>query len=398
MKAYKYRLYPTKSQEELLAKHFGCSRFVYNLGLEMKNEHYQKEEKHLGWVDVVNRITKLKKEEETKWLKEVNSQSLQMSIRNLDAAFVGFFKKRAKFPRFKSRKNKQSFQCPQHCNVDFKNGKFFLPKFREGIKAIFHREFKGETGTCTVSKTPTGKYFVSITVKDGKEEPKKETPEKEKCLGIDLGIKDYLVDSNGERVENPRHLQKKLRKLRKEQRTLSRRKKGGNNRDKQRVKVARVHEKVTNTRNDFLHKLTHELAEKQGYNCVAMETLNIQGMMKNHRLARHIGDAAWGTFERFLEYKLNDRGKTLLKIGQFEPSSKLCECGHKNTDLKLSQREWECSHCGTVNDRDYLAARNIKRFAFIDKNLHSKLGQDMSEFTLGEIDVGRSLSQEAPML
>ena len=368
--AFKFRLYPTKEQETLLSKHFGSTRWVYNYGLEAKTVTYQKDGKGISLFDVSKRITEMKKEEETAWLKEVNSQSLQSSLRNLDIAFANFFSKKAKYPKFKSRNGRQSFSCPQKCRADFGNGRFYCPKFRDGIRAVFHREFKGEVGTCTVSRDPSGKYFVSVLVDNGLDPKPIETPTKEKCLGIDLGLIHCLTDSDGRKVENPRHLKKKLKTLRRQQRQLSRKKKGGVNREKQRCKLSIIYEKVTNSRKDFLHKLTHEIAENQGYNCVAMETLGIQNMMKNKRvkLARHIGDAAWFTFQAFLEYKLQNRGKTLIKIGQFEPSSKLCSCGHLNSELKLGDREWTCTKCGETHDRDVLAANNIRKFAFQKQN------------------------------
>jgi putative transposase len=380
MKAMKYRLYPTKSQKELLAKHFGCVRYIYNHCLNLKTEIYQTEEKGISAYDLINRVTVLKKEEETKWLKEVNSQALQMSIKNLDTAFTNFFRKQTKYPKFKSKHNKQSFSCPQHCNVDFESGKTYIPKFREGIKTVFHREFEGKVKTCTISKTQTGKYYISILIDDGKDQPELEEPIKEKCLGIDLGISHYCIDSEGNKTDNPKHLKKRIKKLKREQRKLSRKVKGSNNRKKQRKKLAIVHEKAANSRKDFLHKLSHKIAENQSYNCVAMETLNIQGMMKNHKLAGSIGDVGWYMFQTFLEYKLNDRGKQLMKIGQFQPSSKLCSCGYKNKELKLKDREWTCPKCGKKHDRDVLAANNIKRFAFLEQNTKF-IGKGLSEFT-----------------
>lgn len=397
MKAFKYRIYPTKEQEILLAKHFGCARWIYNYGLSLKTEIYQKEGKCISVFEISNKITQLKKEEETKWLKEVNSQSLQSALRNLDTAFSNFFNKKSEYPKFKSKRKKQSFQCPQFCKVDFENSKLIIPKFRKGIKAVFHRKFEGKIKTCTISKTPTNKYFVSIVVDDEAFPKEIEEPNKEKCLGIDLGISHYLADSEGNKIGNPRHLNKKLKKLQRESRKHSRKVKGSNNREKQRKILARQHEKVADARKDFLHKLTHEIAENQSYNCVAMESLDIQGMMRNGKLARHIGDAAWHTFQTFLEYKLKERGKSLIKIGQFEPSSKLCSCGVKNGNLQLKDRIWTCKSCGVTHDRDMLAAKNIKKFAFLEQNTKF-VGAGCAEFTPVEIGDTRSLKQEAPAL
>lgn len=395
LKAYKYRIYPTAAQEVLLAKHFGCVRWVYNYGLAKKTEVYQREKRGLSYFDLAEDLTGLKKAGETEWLSEVNSQSLQQSLKHLDAAFTGFFRKKSNYPRFKGKHDKQSFSCPQGCWADFEGNRVFIPKFREGIRAILHRKFEGRIKTCFVSRTKTGRYFISMLVEDGAELPEVESATNEKCLGIDLGLSHYLTTSEGEKVANPRHLKKKLKKLRRESRRLSRRK-GEKNRAKQRRRVAKTHEKVANTRRDFLHKLSHSIAENQDYNCVAMETLDIQGMMKG-RLARQIGDAGWFMFQTFLEYKLRERGKTLLKIGRFEPSSKLCFCGHRNDKLTLSDREWVCPVCGQKHDRDILAANNIRNFAFLEHNSQF-VRKELAEFTPVETCVSGSVKQEAPML
>jgi putative transposase len=381
-KAFKYRLYPNENQKELLEKHFGCVRYVYNKALSLKNQFYQENKENLTRRKISEKVTSWKKEEETKWLKEVNSQSLQFALINLETAFVNFFKKKANFPKFKKKSNRQSFSCPQSCNVDFENSRFFLPKFKEGIKCVFHRSFEGKIKTCTVSKTPTGKYFVSILVDLQNEETEKLPISEETCLGIDLGIKNFATFSNGEKIENPKFLEKKLKKLKRENRRLSRKKKGSKNRNKQRVKLAKQYEKVTNYRKDFQHKVTRKIVDNQNYTSVSLETLGIKDMLKNNKLSRQISDAAWFQFKTFLKYKLEEKGKSLLEIGRFEPSSKMCSCGNINTDLKLSDRTWTCKSCNTSHDRDVLAANNIKKFAF--------LGKDYPELTLLEIAVTQS--------
>lgn len=385
LKAYRHRLYPTKEQEVLLAKHFGCVRFVYNKALELKTQKYQNEKESLSRFQLSKLITDSKKEEETKWLNEVNSQALQSAFLHLDTAFVKFFKKEAGYPKFKSKSNHQSFSCPQHCRIDFESSRFFCPKFKDGIKCVFDRKFEGDIRTCTVSKTSSGKYFVSILVRNNVEIPKPSEPEFDKCLGIDLGIKDFATFSDGTKIENPKFLNKKLKKLKRVSRQHSKKKKGSKNREKSRKKLAIQHEKVVNCRKDFQHKLSTKIADNQGFNCVAMETLNIKGMIKNRKLDRHIGDTAWYQFKTFLKYKLEQRGKTLLEIGQFEPSSKMCSCGKINNELTLKDRFWSCS-CGASHDRDILAANNIKTFAFI--------GRGTPESTPLETCVSGSLKEE----
>lgn len=376
-KAFKYRLYPNECQKTLLEKHFGCVRFVYNKALELKNKHYQETKKNLTRCNISKKVTNWKQEEETKWLKEVNSQSLQFSLINLETAFCNFFKKKNGFPKFKSKSNHQSFSCPQRCDIDFENKRFLLPKFKDGIRCVFHRHFIGKIKTCTISKTPTGKYFVSILVETEGSKPRVLPIQEEKCLGIDLGIKTFATFSDGIKIENPKFLNKKLKKIKRIQRRLSKKKNGSKNKNKQRIKLAKQHERVTNCRKDFHHKVTRKIVDNQNYSCCALESLGIKEMLKNKKLARHISDAAWFQFKTFLKYKLEENGKSLLEIGRFEPSSKMCSCGTINTQLTLSVREWKCQSCDTVHDRDVLAANNIKKFAF--------LGKGYPEFTPLEI-------------
>jgi putative transposase len=384
LKAYKFRLYPNKQQQELLSKHFGCCRYVYNYALTKKIEYYTKEKKTLSRFEIQKDLVSMKYAGETKWLKEVNSQSLQASLVNLDQAYTKFFRKKAGFPKFKSKHNKQSCQFPQKNKVDFENNRLYLMKFREGIKCKFHRQFEGIIKTVTISKTKTDKYFASILVEEAVPEPKREKPNIDKAIGIDLGIKEFAVCSNGKRFENPKYLKKSLDKLKKEQKKLSRKKKGSNRRNKQRKKVAKIHEKITNQRNDFLHKVSRELIDENQINTYCLETLNVKGMMQNHCLAQSISDVGWSMFVSFLSYKSDWAGKNILTIGRFEPSSRTCNiCGKINKDLTLSDRKWICD-CGTEHDRDFLAACNIRNFAFDKQNL---IGQGLSEsITLVETD------------
>lgn len=352
LKGLKYRLYPTNSQKELIAKHIGSSRFVYNLALETKTTAYAGPKHNFSPFDLIKQLPELKKECE--WLKEVNSQSLQQSIHNMDIAFKKFFKG-AGFPKFKKKSNGGSFSIPQ--NVIVENDLLIIPKFKEGIDIVLHREIKGTIKSATISKTPTGKYFVSILCDTGEEIPKKAKIKENATIGIDLGIKTYLVTSNGEQFENPKYLQKAQNKLKYIQRKHSKYK---GKRTKR--KLALLHEKVANKRKDFLHKTSSGLIKN--HDSLAIESLNVKGMLQNHCLAQSISDTSWSTFVTMLEYKANWYGKNILQIGQFVPSSKTCSCcGSINTELKLSDREWSCKSCGSTHDRDVNAAINIKSFA-----------------------------------
>ena len=353
LKGLKYRLYPTNSQKELIAKHIGSSRFVYNLALETKNTAYLGSKHNFSPFDLIKQLPELKKECE--WLKEVNSQSLQQSIQNMDIAFKKFFKG-AGFPKYKSKhKGKQSFSIPQ--NVIVENNLLIIPKFKEGINIVLHREIKGTIKSATISVTPTGKYFVSILVDTNTEMSIKTPIKEETTIGIDLGIKDFAITSEGEVFENPKNLRKAQSKLKYVQRKYSKNK---GKRTKQRL--ALLHEKVVNKRKDFLHKTSTKLIRENQTIC--LEDLAVSNMVKNHNLAQAISDVSWSTFVTMLEYKADWYGKNILRIGRFAPSSKTCSnCGNINKELTLKDREWTCGSCSTVLDRDVNAAINIKSFA-----------------------------------
>ena len=352
-KAYKYRIYPTAPQKELIAKHIGSCRFVYNLALETKTTAYIGSKHNFSAFDLTKQIPDLKKE--CPWLKEVNSQSLQQSIHNMDSAFKSFFKG-AGFPKFMSmHKGSQSFSVPQ--GVEIKDGVLSIPKFREGIQMSLHRPIKGVIKSATVSTTPTGKYFVSILCDTGEPLPQKPEVEEGTTVGIDLGIKSFIVSSEGEEIENPKYLRTALAKLKYVQRKYSKHK---GKRTKKRL--ALLHEKVVNKRKDFLHKTSTRLIREN--QTIALETLSVKNMVKNHSLAQAISDASWSTFVSMLEYKADWCGRNILKIGRFAPSSKTCSnCGSINKELQLKDREWTCGSCSTVLDRDVNAACNIKSFA-----------------------------------
>lgn len=312
-------------------------------------------------------LPNMKKSDEYCWLKEVNSLSLQASLANLDSAYARFFREHKGFPRFKSKKDsKQSFSIPQNTKVDFENGRIFIPKFKSGIKAILHRTFDGIVKTSTITRTSTGKYFISILVEVDEPDVSMKPICENKAVGIDLGIKTFAVLSDGTEIPNPKHLKQSLDKVKKLQRSLLHKTKGSKNRDKARRKLALAHEQVTNRRNDFLHKVTSYLVNN--YDTICLEDLNVKGMIKNHHLAQSLSDIAIGTFNTLLEYKAKERGVNILRIGRFEPSSKMCTCGYINHNLTLAMREWTCPECGTIHYRDLLAAINIKRFAFRNIN------------------------------
>lgn len=350
-RTYKFELSPNKEQKTLLDKHFGCVRYIYNHFLNERKEQYQADKKTDNYYGQAKTLTELKKQEDTIWLKEVNSQTLQFALRSLDTAYVNFFRGNVKFPRFKSRKNKNKFTVPQHTKVV--DGRIYAPKFKSGIKVNIHREIKGEVGKFTISKTPTGKYFVSILTEQ-EYTPSKKT---NKSIGIDLGLKDFAITSDGIKYKNNRYTKRYERQLKKAQQHLSRKQKGSNGFEKQKLKVAKIHEKITNTRQDVLHKVSNDIVSN--YDVICLEDLNVKGMIKNRKLSKHIADASWGTFVRFVEYKADWNNKTVVKINRWYPSSKTCSvCGYINQDLNLSIREWTCKN-GHKLDRDLNASQNI---------------------------------------
>jgi putative transposase len=356
LKAFKYRLYPTKKEAELINKHINSVRFVYNLALETKQTAYIGNKINITCFDLHKQIPELKKECE--WLKEINSQSLQQAVTDLDSAYTRFFKGLSEFPKYKSKRNrKQSFRVPQHIYVDKINNKLIIPKFKGGISLIFHRNYEGEIKQCTISKTATNKYFVSILVDTNIVAPAKSKIDDTTSVGIDLGIKNFLTTSNGETIVNPKHIKRLLSKLKYAQSKYSKYKG-----KKSKQKLTLLHEKVANQRKDFLHKISTKLIRENQTIC--LEDLNIGGMVKNHNLAQAISDAGWGIFVDMIKYKAEWYGANVIRIGRFEPSSKTCSvCGYINKKLALKDREWTCAKCGAHHDRDTNAANNIKMFA-----------------------------------
>lgn len=358
LKAFEYRIYPTPEQEILLAKHFGCCRLVYNLALSYRQFGWQGGVS-LSYGDTAKELVAFKKEYD--FCKEVNSQALQSALMNLDTAYKNLFRKTAKYPKFKRYNDKQSFTCPQNVQIDTGRSLLIVPKFKEGISIKLHQAIKGDIRSCTITKRPSGKYFVSILAENNILPPSKKQISKETAVGIDLGLKKFVVCSDGSAYDNPRYLRKALDILAWKQRKLSRKTLGSNRRKKARIRVARQYETIANQRKDFLHKLSNEITNR--FDSVCMESLKVKNMVKNRHLSLSISDAGWGMFGTFLKYKCEFKGKNFVQIGTFKPSSKTCStpnCGHINHSLKLSDREWLCPECGTLHDRDLNASINIR--------------------------------------
>ncbi len=354
-KGYKYRIQPNTEQQVALAKSFGCARWYWNYSLNLCQETYKATGKGLSRGYIQGWLPQLKKEYE--WLTDAYSQCLQVVALNLSTAYKNFFDKRAKLPRFKSKHGRQSISYP--ANVKFEGDYLKLPKIGL-VYCVRHREFEGTIKTVTISKNRDGKYYAAVLVDDGKDKPEAST--EGKAIGIDLGLTHFCITSDGSKYNNPKHLAKHQRNLKRKQQKLSRKKKGSNTRILAKRAVAKVHSKIARCREDFLHKLSRKTVNEN--QVIAVENLNVKGMVRNHNLAKAISDCGWGMFCTMLKYKAENEGKTYIEVDRFFPSSKTCNvCLNQVDNLPLDIRIWTCEHCQTTHDRDINASINIRNEA-----------------------------------
>lgn len=350
---YKYRLYLTKNQKDYIAKVFGCTRFIWNFGLRTKTDTFYNDKKKISQSELSKMLTLLKQEKNTLWLQEVPIVTLQQSLRQLDKAFINFFRKQSQYPKFKNRYSKQSATYTRN-GVKIKDNKLFLAKMKEPIKVVWSRELPSEFSSATVSMDKSGRYFISFTV----EKESVKLPSTGNEIGIDLGITNVIVDSNGISSGNPKFTKEYERKLKRAQQKLSRCKKGSKNREKARQAIGKIHTKISDSRNDFTHKITTKLIKNN--DLIVMEDLQVKNMIRNPNLAKAIQDVSWGKIERQSTYKSELYGRALVKIDKFFPSSKRCSaCGFILNKLDLSTRAWICPECKSINPRDFNAAKNI---------------------------------------
>ena len=355
LKVVKVRIYPTPQQKVSLAQAFGTTRWVWNHFLALTSQTYKETGKGISKYDMIKELPQLKKQEETEWLKQTYSQSLQSVCLNLSRAFVNFFEKRAKYPRFKSKFGKQSLIYPQ--NVKLEENKIYFPKL-DWIDAVIHQPIEGSIRTVTITKNCSEQYYASVMFEDGVEQP---TPSAEgKAVGIDLGLTHFAITSDGSKFDNPKWIKRHIINLKIKQQRLSRRKIGSSNRNKARLAVAKIQNKISRCREDFQHKLSRRIVNENQVIC--LENLAIRNMVKNHYLASAISQVGWGQFCTMLKYKAEQEGKVYLEIDRFFPSSKTCNvCLNQVSNLPLDVRYWDCSSCGTKHiDRDINAAKNIR--------------------------------------
>lgn len=392
--AYKYRIYPTKADKVLLAKHFGCCRFLYNYFLSYRKDEYQKGNK-VSYIVTQRELTNMKSLEQYSWLNEVSSQSLQMAIQQLDDAYKRFFRKEGGYPNYKSKhSSKQSCSFPQ--NVRLSRNRVYLPKFvKNGIKVNVHRELPegASIKQATITKK-NDKYYVAISFDDNISTPKPIVAQN--SIGLDVGINSLIATSKDFKIENPRYTNKYARLLKLASRHLSRkqhsRKKGDNTPKskrylKQQAKVAKIHEKIANSRSDYIHKTTNEITNQ--YDVICIEDLNVKGMIKKRKLSKHIADVAWGELRRQLEYKCERKGKTLIKTDRWLPSSQMCSnCLSPTGKKPLNVRKFTCPVCGTAHDRDINAAKIIEHFGLLTLGRNHNLSAGTVDYTRGEPSSG----------
>ena len=400
IRAYKYRIYPNAEQKTLLAKHFGAHRFVFNACLDKAIHEYEESKKRVDFLELRNKFVRYELSEDNPWLKEEIYASVldQTVVKDFSAAFTNFFKRRSEgvgFPKFKSRKdNYQSFGLPVGCKGFTDDQRYVkVPKKCGGlIRVRAHRPLPdGTIKTCRVSRTPSNRYYISITVDEGTALPPVQAFNDEKVLGIDLGLTHFATLSTGEKIDVPKFLQQSLIRKQVLSRRVSRKKRGSKNRQKARLRLAKLDERIANQRNHVQHEVSRLIIDNCENQAIAVETLNIKGMVKNRHLSRHIADVAWASFVAKLEYKARWAGKRVIKIDRWAPSSKRCSiCGYKKEEMPLHIREWQCPECRTIHDRDVNAARNIRQYAL--EEYYS--GGNTAGEPADSLPLGRGMNQE----
>ena len=386
-RAYKFRLYPNKAQQQVLQSHFGAVRFIYNHFLEKKIKIYKETKKTISWNQLANELPEMKKSEEYSWLKEVNSQSLQQAVIQLDKSFLNFFRSNFGFPKFKSKhKSKKSFCFPivgNNLKIDYDTNRISIPKFIKlkdndnRLKCKFSRKVEGIIKSATISQDKDGRYYISILCELDVQVPEKKLVLRETSRGIDFGVKTFLTFDDGTKVDNPKFLKQSQEKLTKHQQDLAKLEKGTTRYKSKQEQITKLHAKVARQRKDFLDKLTSKMCNDSQVDTFCIEDLSIKDMQSEnrHSMNRAIGDLAWNMFVQMLTYKAEQRGKNIIKIGRYVPSSKTCyECGYVKHDLQLNDRKWDCPECGYHHDRDINAAKNIKDFALPDMNFNKRAG------------------------
>ena len=352
VRGFKYRFYPTPEQKIALAKTFGCVRYAYNWGLNRRNTAWSERREGISYGQTSAALTELKRKPGMAWLNNVSCVPVQQALRHLQTAYVNLWENGAEYPTFKKKGSRQSAEFTRS-GFQWKNGQLALAKIGK-LDIRWSRRFSADPSTVTVSRTPAGRYYVSFCV----DEPLPVMPEAAGQIGIDLGLTVFAAFSDGSKHHSPRPLRRKMAQLKRAQKTLSRKQKGSRNRAKARLRVAKIHQKISDVRHDDLHKLSIRLVREN--QTIAVEDLNVRGMMANHSLAGAIADSGWGEFVRQLKYKSEWHGRTFVRIGRFYPSSKLCSvCGFKNDSMPLHIRKWQCPRCGVMHDRDVNAARNV---------------------------------------
>ncbi len=363
-KTYKYRFFPNEEQSEMLAKTFGCIRFVYNHILDWRSKEYTQNQTKINYVASAKKLTEIKQEYE--WLYDVSNVALQQTLRHQDLAFSNFFAKRAKYPNFKKKNHHQSFRLTTS-GFRIKDNKFYIAKSKEPLNIKFHREYEGEVTSVTISKDCADRYFISLCC----EYETEKLPKLDKSIGIDLGLTHFISTSDNTKIKSPKSTIKYQKKLAKLQKRLAKKQKGSKNRNKARLKAAKLHNKIKDTRKDFLHKLSTDIIIKNQN--IVIEDLNTQGLIRNKKLSKHIADASWSEFTRQLEYKALWYGRDIIKVSRWFPSSQICShCGHRDGKKALNIRLWTCSSCNTQHDRDINASINILKAGLSE--LDNRLG------------------------